>query len=237
MMTSVEEKEIVRKYLLSRKLPLDILMEVEDHFLSQLDEIQTQKNNISFKDSFEKVKGFWKDDLKIVRYHNGNEVALFAKKIKDKETNKILFESLILSLAIVSVVVLLAKLCKKDYFENLITGLALALLGFSALYYFFNRSRFNLISKYKPFKINIYQNARIFVFMPVLMCLMGSNSVSKMTERIHDYINAESQVVLSSLLLISIFSWFYSFGILFQIAFIQSVKKMPHFLKTFNLQK
>ena len=44
-----------------------------------------------------------------------------------------------LSFAIVSVVVLLAKLCTKDYFENLITGLALALLGFSALYYFFNR--------------------------------------------------------------------------------------------------
>ena len=39
-----EQKNEVRNYFLAKKLPIDLMMEVEDHFVSQINELQFDKN-------------------------------------------------------------------------------------------------------------------------------------------------------------------------------------------------
>ena len=64
MITETQLTEI-RNYLLSKKLPIDILIEVNDHFISQISNLQRDEN-LSFDEAFEKVKENWKEDLRIV---------------------------------------------------------------------------------------------------------------------------------------------------------------------------
>jgi hypothetical protein len=53
----------IRNYLLSKKLPIDILIEVNDHFISQISDLQREEN-LSFEEAFEKTKLSWDKELK-----------------------------------------------------------------------------------------------------------------------------------------------------------------------------
>ena len=59
MITEPQLTEI-RNYLLSKKLPIDILMEVEDHFISQINN-EIDKGNMSFEEAFLKTKNSWEN--------------------------------------------------------------------------------------------------------------------------------------------------------------------------------
>ncbi|MEN2434489.1 hypothetical protein AAH994_03670 [Weeksellaceae bacterium A-14] len=63
MMTELQLSEI-RHYLLSKKLPIDILLEVQDHFVSQIQDV-IKDTNTSFETAFEKTKENWARDLKL----------------------------------------------------------------------------------------------------------------------------------------------------------------------------
>jgi len=52
-MTSEQQSQI-REYLLSRNLPIDLLMEVQDHFMTQIAELQKQE--LTFEQAFKKTK-------------------------------------------------------------------------------------------------------------------------------------------------------------------------------------
>ncbi|WEK68480.1 MAG: hypothetical protein P0Y62_11475 [Candidatus Chryseobacterium colombiense] len=232
-MMLAEHKKEVRDYLLSRKLSLDILIEVEDHFLNQIENIQAEEHK-SFDVAFEDVKIIWKEDLKPAKNYNGNEIPLLARKIKNRKINKILFKSLILVLIIILGVFLLSKLTVKQDFKEIMTYLFFIILGIPGIYYLCNLRWFNLTTRNKSVKINIYQSANIIAFLPGLI-MMGGSSFSKMAVNIYDFINADSKIGLMSFIVLACFLWFFSFGFLLQIAFIQSMKKMKPYLSTFNL--
>lgn len=66
MITSAEEKQI-DDYLILNKLPLDILLEVRDHMISQILDIQIHEN-LSFEQAFFKTKIAWEDEFKMTTY-------------------------------------------------------------------------------------------------------------------------------------------------------------------------
>ncbi len=59
-----QEQNEIRVYLQSKKLPLALLVEVEDHFCSQIQGLMLEEN-LSFVHAFEKVKYLWKDELEL----------------------------------------------------------------------------------------------------------------------------------------------------------------------------
>jgi len=54
MITEPQLSEI-RNYLLSKQLPIDILIEVEDHLVDQIENLQSSEK-LSFADAFDKAK-------------------------------------------------------------------------------------------------------------------------------------------------------------------------------------
>ncbi len=52
----------IRNYLFTKKLPIDVLMEVNDHFVSQILEMQNEGE--TFEEAFIKTKNAWRKDLK-----------------------------------------------------------------------------------------------------------------------------------------------------------------------------
>lgn len=56
------QKSQIANYLLAKKLPIDIMLEVQDHFISQINSLEKEEN-LNFEEAFEKVKLSWKKEL------------------------------------------------------------------------------------------------------------------------------------------------------------------------------
>ena len=66
MMTEAQENKIT-DYLVAQELSLDILVEIRDHMISQILDIQSNEN-INFEEAFLKVKESWSNEFKMVNY-------------------------------------------------------------------------------------------------------------------------------------------------------------------------
>ena len=101
MITKQQESEI-RNYLLSKKLPIDILIEVNDHFVSQISDLQREEN-LSFEEAFEKSKENWKEELKttvpfyVLANKDKRAITKFEKKIRKIDNYNVLKISLVIS--------------------------------------------------------------------------------------------------------------------------------------------
>ena len=65
MITETQRKEI-RQYLTTKNLPSDVIIEVEDHFASQIENFEFERNN-TFQQAFYKTKLIWMGDFQMVR--------------------------------------------------------------------------------------------------------------------------------------------------------------------------
>lgn len=92
-MTSIEEKQI-DDYLILNKLPLDILLEVRDHMISQVTDLQVQEN-LSFEKAFFNTKIAWEPEFKMTKYFffYTEEIPLIVKKVIKAKNNSILLKS------------------------------------------------------------------------------------------------------------------------------------------------
>ena len=91
-MTETQLSEI-RNYLLSKKLPIDILIEVNDHFVSQISDLQREEN-LSFEEAFEKTKLSWKQELSIEIVPFGVSETKFVRRVKRKQNLDFFFYAL-----------------------------------------------------------------------------------------------------------------------------------------------
>ncbi|AQX11587.1 hypothetical protein BAX94_08205 [Elizabethkingia meningoseptica] len=58
------EDQKITTYLVDKKLPLDILLEVKDHMSDQISALESEKS-LSFDEAFEQIKISWEQDLKM----------------------------------------------------------------------------------------------------------------------------------------------------------------------------
>jgi hypothetical protein len=89
-----EQIDLIRDYLIFQKLPLDILLEVEDHMVSQVMDIQ-KNEDISFDEAFLKTQKLWEHEFKMTAYSifYSEQIPVIVKKIVKAKYNKILKKS------------------------------------------------------------------------------------------------------------------------------------------------
>ncbi|MCE3077266.1 hypothetical protein [Chryseobacterium gwangjuense] len=98
-MMMVEYEKEIREYLLSKKLPLDILVELEDHFVMQISELMNKKS-ISFLEAFIQVKLNWRHELEMVKadVFSFRKITRIEKKMLQTRFKKIVYSSLLFSM-------------------------------------------------------------------------------------------------------------------------------------------
>ncbi|UMQ39998.1 hypothetical protein MKS83_11285 [Chryseobacterium sp. Y16C] len=108
-----EHLDRIRDYLIFQKLPLDILLEVEDHMASQVLNIQ-KSENISFDEAFLKTQKLWESEFKMTTYSAfySEQIPVIVKKIVKARYNKILKKSFFYALISLAINLLLI------YFSN-----------------------------------------------------------------------------------------------------------------------
>ncbi|MCT2562284.1 hypothetical protein [Chryseobacterium herbae] len=133
MMTEIQENEVT-DYLIFQKLPLDILLEIKDHMISQILDVQTHEN-LNFEDAFLKVKKSWDGEFKMVSYilFSQAQIPLIAKKVIKDKYNRLLIKSIIMGLFFFGINLLLIYFAKnqEEYgmFFQVLNGMFLLALG------------------------------------------------------------------------------------------------------------
>lgn len=66
-MFSQEQEQAITDYLVFHKLPLDILLEVKDHMISQVADIRAEEQK-SFEEAFHQTQKLWESEFKLTSY-------------------------------------------------------------------------------------------------------------------------------------------------------------------------
>ena len=117
-MISAEQKLEIEKYLISKKLPIDILLEVKDHIISQVEEIKKDEN-LEFHLAFDSVKNAWQDELEMKSNHFLNiKAPNFVYRIMVESDKKVLKKSLYIVLIIqLLMAIFILKISNKEQFN------------------------------------------------------------------------------------------------------------------------
>lgn len=141
MITETQRTEI-RKYLASKQLPIDIVMEVEDHFVTQIENFENQ--NVLFNEGFEKTKLIWNNDFKMVKksFFSFGKVPRIVKDIQTEVTKNLLKKACYISFSLILFGFFIAKTLSEDTYFLVSVGTT-ALISICTflmiLFYIFSR--------------------------------------------------------------------------------------------------
>ncbi|OCK52346.1 hypothetical protein BA768_12185 [Chryseobacterium sp. CBo1] len=225
-MISAKQKLEIEKYLISKNLPLDILLEVKDHFLNQIDNLQIE-NKESFDAAFENTKEKWSEDLKQAKYYNGKSIALIAKNIKDKAVNKILLKASLSVFIMLLLLFSLSKLIDKNDFSEFLRYAIIIFFSLPGIFVMRYTKLYHLSFKNKKIRLNIYQGYEglcmyFGFFFPFIYSYYTNTG-----ERILNFFYNSSEN-FADIIILMITSGTYFFTIFMQVSFIKSVKKIKN---------
>ncbi len=163
----------IRNYLLSKKLPIDILIEVNDHFISQISDLQREEN-LSFEEAFEKTKLSWDKELK--PYYHGDLDLLDKSKLLRTINRNIFYslakKSLIFTFSIILILIFLSLILnfkiykyQKKYTKHIIISIQeYTMLSIGGIYFYFKFlvDGFKVAEMFKDFFY--IQNFENFIF-------------------------------------------------------------------------
>ncbi|WP_426476215.1 hypothetical protein ACP3T3_12660 [Chryseobacterium sp. CBSDS_008] len=126
MITEAQENKMT-DYLVAQQLSLDILVEIRDHMINQISNIQCNEN-ISFEEAFLKVKESWNGEFKKVNYllFYPEKIPLIAKRIIQEKYSVLFKKSLMVGTLAFAVNLLLIFISgnqkQYDLFFKLLNG-------------------------------------------------------------------------------------------------------------------
>ncbi|MBW8361913.1 MAG: hypothetical protein K0M56_06965 [Kaistella sp.] len=156
----------IRNYLLDKKLPIDILVEVQDHFISQISDLE-RDDNLSFEEAFEKVKKSWQKELK--PYWDGGW-DLFDKNNMTRKFERLLIWTSLkkcfkYSLVAIVILALVSKIVTLQYFTGFFLIAILGIMLWPIINLFRRWKTFMLPKKYDDYVLTLYQSFNFINFV------------------------------------------------------------------------
>ena len=230
-----EQKNEVKQYLLTKKLPIDLLMEVEDHFLSQINDKEAG-GKMSFEEAFNSTIIAWHDDLKLSWDGNWSleDTSFLIKRTSTQKSYSILKKAIIIAIICQLMMILFYVLMPFEVFR-IIYGVSSGLLILFPLFVFVKEKKyFDLPKKYKNITLSAYQNlVGVLFILPMSSSWWVFKFVFEMNE---GFLNFDSfkGVVINFLMLFYFF--FQTSSIIAQQKYIEMLKKiMPYLEENFKI--
>lgn len=157
-----EQRSAIQNYLLNKKLPIDVLMEVDDHFISQINEYQ--REGINFESAFEKAKESWKPELNFPKYNiqfDLNDTTYLLKKIQMSESKSLWKQSFKITLVAFSALFILSYLLPENLFFYAFSFFVAVVMLVPVAQYFRYFKVFRLVKRYDNYKLTVHQDATV----------------------------------------------------------------------------
>ncbi len=224
----------IREYLLDKKLPIDILIEVQDHFAAQIQDMQ-RTDNMSFEQAFSVTRQSWHDELK--PYWKGGlnleEVSDFMRRMRRQHDLGNLNAALKGSLVFAVLILAGTGLLPTGYTGLFVVTLISLLVLFAVAYYIRHRKNFRLSKQYEKYVLTMHQHS-VFIFFIILSPYLNVvSSFLREPDRYQDFLLFQnnwpkSLFVWCTLLLVS-GSVFFSISA--QQNYLRQIEKVKPFLK------
>ncbi|MCT3649970.1 hypothetical protein HZQ44_18245 [Elizabethkingia anophelis] len=153
-----QDKKIT-DYLIEKKLPLDIMLEVKDHMTDQIQDLEVSKN-MTFDEAFSQAQLSWEEELKTNRpsltTYNEFLATPFVRKIYWQKRKSVIFRSVGFALCILILLILAAT--ELDITSFRIVFIAIVILStFTPVLYYIRYFRvFRFTDKFAN-KVSVYQ--------------------------------------------------------------------------------
>lgn len=172
-MITTEQKKEIRSYLLSKNIPLDIIMEMRDHIYQQID-VDINLENLSFQEAFLKMKEDWQADLFMVRksFFSFGKVPRIVKDIQNIHVKKNVKKASMITFNLV-----LAQLFSASFFEMqlyyILNSLLYLFIGFSIIEAFLRYLFSSIRLKRTRVEQFFYSQFFVFILLYVLLHFIG----------------------------------------------------------------
>lgn len=228
-MISPEQRLEIEQFLMSKKLPLDILLEVKDHMILQIEDCMSNKN-VSFEESFSKVEVMWRENFSLTTYwmfYGHEKLPKIAKNIMKQRFSILLYKSFLFGLLFFGLSFLMIRFSGnlesfKIYF---VISHALFLLA-AALVYIFNLKFKNYFKRDYQYKGRVNYTLYQQNLTLLMICFFGmSQIIMNGGEYLYNFFESKQNQSVITLLLLSVYRLFlYSFGIFGILNFIEHTK-------------
>ena len=195
MITEPQLTEI-RNYLLSKKLPIDILIEVNDHFISQILDIQREEN-LGFEEAFEKVKENWKEELTFEAVLMGTSQVKFLTKIKRKQNLDFFLFALKIFVTILISSFLISNFGNVNIFIYFFSALLILSFSTPLIIKMMNYKNFELSRKYKKIQLNSLQSISNIGSISIMYFLIFFKDFFKKSEQVFYILNGNYVRILN----------------------------------------
>ncbi len=226
----------IRNYLLEKKLPIDILMEVEDHFLLQISN-EMDKEEMTFEEAFLKTKNSWADELSwetpfyILVNRADATITKFESRVRRDAQWSTFKLSLFISLLIMILLLWVNRINGSQYYLFFLTAFFLSCFAFAFLPIIYNiiMNSEAYKKKYQHYKFSVYHDRIVVAFSFVYFMLMY---LKPFDEWFSAFINLEfSQFILFKALCLMALYFILVYTGIWQIRFAKKMKKIKKFLK------
>ena len=186
----------IRNYLLAKKLPIDILIEVNDHFISQILDIQREEN-LGFEEAFEKVKENWKEELTFEAVLMGTSQVKFLTKIKRKQNLDFFLFALKIFVTILISSFLISNFGNVNIFIYFFSAVLIFAFSSPMMIQILNYKDFELSRKYKKIQLNTLQNISNIGSISIMYFLIFFKDFFKKSEQVFYILNGNYVRILN----------------------------------------
>lgn len=201
---TTEQKNEVRQYLIGKKLPVDLLMEVEDHFALQIENAMS-KENLEFHEVFERVKSDWQDELKMKNnlFLNISAPNFVYKIMKESDKKNLQKSFLIVFLVQIITIFYGMNSFNKEYFNWFYLILILIFFIIRILIYAYNFRNWNLFNiKKETFQYSIYQRNLTIYSGVITYLIISINNNSQSSDKLFEFFHGQNLTSASSWILL-----------------------------------
>lgn len=229
-MTTNQEHEVI-EYLKAKGVPIDILLEVKDHFFSQIENLQFSKN-LNFSQAFEEVKLSWEPELKSKSvFLTNRSFPKFVADIMIKKDKNLLKKAAILGVPLMLLLLIVFKMVSNQQVLKsfvIVYIVSFFLVPIIAALKYPNRKFFNTDKKSTQY--SIYQRNSIlfiFSFSMILQILINSSSIVGKLSALVQYnkSDANTWILIGVLFLNNIYLIFANLNFLEHIKVISKIKE------------
>lgn len=183
MITNEQKKEI-SKYLLGKNLPLDLLLEVQDHMIEQIENM----DYVDFNEAFEKVKLKWGNDFIMIRsnFLSKRKIPKILHKIEKQEGKSLLQKSFYFALLITILETLSVQFYNKTLYSIIINTKLFILFSYPFVLLILYSIQQNLRFKNRRKNISIHTH---HPFLAIIIGLISSYFIGFPKEEINIFLN------------------------------------------------
>ncbi|AQX86412.1 hypothetical protein I6H88_04985 [Elizabethkingia bruuniana] len=200
---NILERKQIQKYLEDKRLPLDIYLEIEDHIISQIEELEHE--GIGFQEAFLQVKTKWKKELSFQNFSFSDVKAVpkIVAKIRSAYVREIMPKILIISFLILLVLVLGAYQLDIESFKTFYTIIYAGFIILPVIVFILNFEVLIQRGNYNKRPLNAYHKMVELAVGMFIFPMVNITNVSKSSEMFYSVFYVSETSLLSKILTLS----------------------------------